>query len=77
MPLLCQLFIIVSIYFQTAHLSHNRRLSIFLKTALRKYTKLPDCGVYDEGDCMYSELQFQIQGTDHKVHTQFVDANAK
>jgi len=70
----------VSVYFETAHLSHNRRLSIFLKTSLRKDTKLPNCGVYDEGDCTMSySMKFNVQTTKftHSLWMQVQSRQAK
>jgi len=71
---------LMCLYFQTMHLSHNRRLSIFVKTSLRKNTKLPNCGVYDEGDCTMSySIKFNVQTTKftHSLCMQMQSKQAK
>jgi hypothetical protein len=70
----------VSVYFQTAHLSHTKLSSIFVKTSLRKDTKLPNCGVYDEVDCTMSySIKFNVQTTKltHSLWMQMQSRQAK
>ena len=69
----------MSVYFQTAHLSYNI-IFFFVKTALRKDTKLPSCGVYEEGDCTLSfSIKFNVQTTKfpHSMWMQMQSRQAK